>query len=154
MHLSAPEGESINDFISRDNYTLHYAITYLNQLGHGALMAKVDLKAAFRMIPVAKQDWECLGIHWRGAFNVDKRLPFGLRSSPFLFNQFADALQHNHGITHLLHYYLDDYLMVGPSSSPECHTHLKCLQFVSALDSPSRLTSWRAQLPASPFSAF
>ena len=132
MHLSAPEGESINDFISRDQYTLHYAtlddaVRFLNHLGRGALMAKVDLKAAFRMIPVAKQDWDCLGIHWRGAFYVDKRLPFGLRSSPFLFNQFADALQwilqNNHGITHLLHY-LDDYLIVGPPSSPDYHMHL------------------------------
>ena len=135
MHLSAPDGRSINDFISRDDFTLHYAtlddaITHLNCLGRGALMAKVDLKAAFRMIPVARQDWDLLGIYWKDSYYVDKRLPFGLRSSPYLFNQFADALQwilqHNYHIAHLLHY-LDDYLIGGPPSSAECHTSLRTM---------------------------
>ena len=56
-------------------------------------MAKVDLKSAFRMAPVRKEDWQFLGIKWRDTFYVDTCLPFGMRSAPFLFNQFADALQ-------------------------------------------------------------
>ena len=67
MHLSAPAGCSINDLISRDDFSLHYAsiddaVRLFLFLGAGARMAKVDLKAAFRMIPVKKQDWELLGI--------------------------------------------------------------------------------------------
>ena len=73
MHLSAPAGYSINDFISSDDFSLHYAsiddaVKLLLSLGTGAKMAKVDLKAAFRMIPVRKQDWELLGIQWKGMF--------------------------------------------------------------------------------------
>ena len=53
MHLSAPVGYSINDFISSDDFSLHYAsiddAVKLLSLGTGAKTAKVDLKAAFRM---------------------------------------------------------------------------------------------------------
>ena len=86
-------------------------------------MAKVDLKSAFRMIPVRKEDWELLGMEWNGHFYFDKCLPFGLRSAPFLFNQFAQALswmmRHNYGIQHHVHY-LDDYFLVGPADSTQC----------------------------------
>ena len=75
-------------------------------------MAKVDLKSAFRIIPVRKQDWELLGIHWRNQYYVDTCLPFGLRSAPYLFNQFADALEwilrNNYSLQWVIHY-LDDY---------------------------------------------
>ena len=92
MHLSAPEGYSINDFISSKDFSFATP----QWLGYSLIsewVAKVDLKAAFRMIPVRKQDWELLGIQWCGKFYVDTCLPFGLRSAPFLFNEFADTLE-------------------------------------------------------------
>ena len=56
----------------------------LLKLGKGALMAKIDLKSAFRIVPVCKNDWDLLGIHWRDKYCVDTCLLFGLRSDPFL----------------------------------------------------------------------
>ena len=47
-------------------------------------MAKVDLKSAFRMVPVRRQDWELLGMKWKEAYYIDTCLPFGLRSAPYL----------------------------------------------------------------------
>ena len=96
-HLSVPRGQSINNFIDLSQYTLHYgsvddAIRCISKIGKRALMAKLDLKAAFRMVPVRKEDWELLGIHWQGHYYVDTHLPFGLRSAPYLFNQFDEAL--------------------------------------------------------------
>ena len=86
-------------------------------------MAKLDLKHAFHLCPVSPSDWDLLGMHWQGKFYVDLRLPFGLRSSPFLFNCLADAfeciLKHNYAISALMHY-LNDYFTVGPPSSPLC----------------------------------
>ncbi len=127
MHLSAPTGSSINDYISREQFSLQYAsVDDATRLvlchGPGALMAKVDLKSAFRMVPVCKQDWELLGMQWKGAYYVDACLPFGLRSAPFLFNQFAHALHwilaHNYTIDTVQ--YLDDYFLAGPAESPVC----------------------------------
>ena len=85
-------------------------------------MAKVDLKAAFRMVPVQKSDWNLLGIHWKGHFYVDTCLPFGCRSFPFLFNQFAEALLWMMTVNYQIQaiHYLDDYFMVGPPDSLVC----------------------------------
>ena len=92
-----PRGTSINDFIPQEQYSLHYAtvddaIEAVLQLGIGARMAKVDLQSAFRMVPVHREDWELLRIHWQDHYYVDNCLPFGLHSAPYLFNQFASAL--------------------------------------------------------------
>eukprot|EP00731_Ephydatia_muelleri_P032887 Em0024g431a len=92
------------------------------EYGQDALMAKIDLKAAFRLIPVQAADWVHLGICWRGQFYVDTCLPFGLRSAPALFNHYAEALDwimaNNYG-AQLLHY-LDDFLLVGPPGKDTC----------------------------------
>ena len=69
MHLSAPAGKSVNDGIPPDEFSLYYssvddAVTILLHLGRGALMAKVDFKAAFCMIQFTPQigtSLECTG---------------------------------------------------------------------------------------------
>ena len=141
MHLSAPTGNSINDFISKDDFSLHYtttgdAVNILLSLGRGARMAKVYLKSAFRMVPVHREDWQFLGMKWSGAFYVDTCLPFGLRSAPFLFNQFADALEwilwNKYGLHWLIHY-LDDYFLAGSPNSTLCENHLHCFLRVCKL---------------------
>ncbi len=88
--------------------------------GLGAIAAKVNLTSAFWMVLVCRDDWELLGFQWHGAFYANKCFPFSLRSTPFLFNQFALALhwilQHNCHIDAVQ--YLDDYFHVGPVVSP------------------------------------
>lgn len=94
-HLSAPTYNSIND---PTTYSLQYstiddAIKIFHEVGRGALLAKADLKNAFRLCPVRLEDWHLLEIHWQGNYYVDTCLPFGLRSAPFLFNMVADVLE-------------------------------------------------------------
>ena len=133
LHLSAPAGRSVNDHIDKAEFSLHYAkvdeaVRMLLALGPGALMAKVDLKSAFRMIPVHPDDWELLGMRWEGQFYVDTCLPLGLRSAPFLFNEVASVLEwtlhHNYAIKDVLHY-LDDYFLAGPPADPACGQYLR-----------------------------
>ena len=57
LHLSAPEDHSINDYISRDEFSFHYstiddATALLGKFQRGALMAKLYLQEAFRMVPI------------------------------------------------------------------------------------------------------
>jgi len=134
-HLSAPYGSSINDSISPQDYTLSYcsvddAFPIVSSLGRGALMAKINLRNVFFLILVWPQDWNLLGIKWRGKFYIDTCLPFGLRSVPFLFNQLADAihwsLQHNHNVRHVL-YCLDDFFTAGSPGSTECADNLQSM---------------------------
>ena len=71
MDLSSPHGSSINDFIPKDDCTLHYAsfdeaVTLVARYGQKALIAKLDIKHAFRLCSVRLEDRELLGIHWEG----------------------------------------------------------------------------------------
>ena len=133
-HLSYPEGDSINDHIPKEPYSLQYvrvddAIRILQTLGPGSFMAKTDLKSAFRLIPIHPDDWNLLGIYWQSRYYVDLFLPFGLRSAPFIFNQLSDALEwilkHNYGLKYVLHI-LDDFFLAE-------HTKLDCLLSFSTL---------------------
>ena len=98
-------------------------IQMCQDLGSGALMAKIDLKNAFRLCPVHKEDWHLLGIHWHNQFYIDKCLPFGLRSAPYLFNLVAEALEwisrNYFAVQHCFHY-LDDFFLAGPPLSDTC----------------------------------
>ena len=134
-HLSAPHGFSINSHIYPESFSLTYcsvddAFAIVNSLGTGALMSKIDLKNAFRLIPVHPIDWNLLGMQWSGKFYIDTFLPFGLRSAPFLFNQLSIAihwiLQHKYSVYHLLHILMIFSLLVllplknVQATSPRC----------------------------------
>ena len=72
-HLSYPKGNSINDYIPKDPYSLQYvrvdnAINVIRRLGPGAFMAKTDLKSAFRLMPIHPDDWNLLGKYWKSHY--------------------------------------------------------------------------------------
>ena len=158
MHLSAPTGNSINDYITPKDYTLHYstiddAVRLISQYHTGAMMAKVDLKLAFRMVPVCRQDWELLGLYWNKQYYVDTCLLFGCRSSPFLFNQFAEALHWilvNNYKLQLIHY-LDDFFIVDQPQSDHCAIAVETmLSICNNLGIPVAMGNWKAQPLPSP----
>jgi len=97
VDLSHPKGHSVNDGISKPLCSLKYvtideAIKAIVQLGQGALLAKIDIKSAFRLLPVHPTDRHMLGMQWSDGIYIDTCLPFGLRSAPKLFNILADLL--------------------------------------------------------------
>ena len=117
MNLSSPSGASVNDFISKDDYSLEYvsvdsAIERILTLGKGCELVKIDVEKAFRIIPVHPSDWNLLGFAFREEFYIDTVLSMGGRSSPAIFDDVAVAIEwickSNYGIDFLIHY-LDDY---------------------------------------------
>ena len=87
LDLSSPEGASVNDGISKDLCSAKYlyfdqAAKLIMEAGVGALLSKIDIKDAYRIVPVHPEDWTLLGIQWHGQYFMDTRLPFGLRSAP------------------------------------------------------------------------
>ena len=125
--LSLPKGQSVNDAIAPPICSLHYVTvdeiaTVAAGLGHGALIAKLDVEAAYRIVPVHPDDRLLLGVQWQGAIYVDAMLPFGLRSAPKIFTAIADALEwvtRRRG-TQFVWHYIDDFIFCGPPSSTEC----------------------------------
>lgn len=126
VDLSHPTGSSVNDGISPDQCSLHYAsvddaVNIIQKLGRDTELVKLDIKDAYRIVPVHPADYHLLGIHWKGDTYIDRALPFGLRSAPKVFNAVADLVAwalHQQGITYQLHY-LDDFLFLGMPGSPQ-----------------------------------
>lgn len=124
LDLSSPEGHSVNDGIDSDICSLSYvtvddAAKAILQMGSGGLLTKVDIKSAYRIVPVHPEDRSLLGMRWDGALYVDAALPFGLRSAPKVFTALADALEWRlryEGVETIFHY-LDDFLIVSPPGS-------------------------------------
>ena len=136
VDLSSPHGHSVNDGINPEDFSLQYItldkiISMVSSYGPGALMAKFDVEAAYRNIPVHPDDRYLLGMHWKNQVSVDLALPFGLRSAPYIFNAVADMvewiLRSNYSVSELVHY-LDDFLTAGPPNSPQCARNLATAQ--------------------------
>lgn len=85
MDLSQLSGASVNDFIDKADYSMTYcsvddAIRYVWEVGKGALIAKLDVKHTFRLIPVRPEDRHLLGFGFQENFYFDVVLPFGCHS--------------------------------------------------------------------------
>ena len=124
--LSSPIGHSVNDGISPELCSLQYsrvddAVQIIRCLGQNAQLIKLDIKDAYRIVPINPCDYALLGLRWRNSTYIDRALPFGLRSAPKIFNAVADFITWvlaSRGIRYLLHY-LDDFLFLAAPNSFE-----------------------------------
>ena len=158
--LSWPPGDSVNDHIDPDLYRCIYAsfdqaVSLVKKHGVGTLMAKLDLADAFKHILVRPEDWPLLCSSWDivqadgsvlRQYYVDLFLPFGLCSSPAIFNHYANALEFAmwaNSVQDLLHY-LDDYFTAGPADTGDCQHNIgKMVQVCRDLGftvNPSKVT--------------
>lgn len=109
-------------------------------LGKGTRMAKMDVKSAYRLIPVHPLDRPLLGMCWRNNLFADKTLPFGFRSAPKIFNAVADALEWviKQSVAHVYHY-LGDFITLGEPGANTC-TCSKNLQLILDVCNELRVT--------------
>ena len=144
VDLSFPFNHSVNTGISEELSSITYArvddaVAQILQLGPGTMLVKLDLKNAYRIIPVHPQDQHLLGISWQGRTYIDRALPFGLRSAPKIFSAVADMMAwalHWAGIRHLIHY-LDDFLLMGaPNTEEGAHVLAIALRIFDILGIP------------------
>ena len=100
------------------------------QIGVASLMAKIDIKSAYRLVPVHLHDRIWLRMKWEGSLYVDGMLPFGLRSPPKIFSATSDALEWciaRKGVNHIYHY-IDDFIVLGHPGSDSCARSLHTLE--------------------------
>ena len=127
-NLSSPLGDSVNDHIDPAIATVSYtsfddAVGLVSRLGKGALMAKSDIKSAFRLLPVHPDDFDLLGFSVSGQLYYDKCMPMGCSISCVTFERFSTFLEYCTrkvaGTPNILHY-LDDFFFAGRAQSTEC----------------------------------
>ena len=98
VDMSSPEGRSVNNGIPDSFCSLSYVTVWdaaqaVAAKGRGALMAKVDVKSAYRNVPIHPHDRWLMGTLWEGSLYIDTALPFGLQSAPKIFTAVADAVE-------------------------------------------------------------
>ena len=127
-HLSYPKHESVNDFIDQKLCYVKYAsfdeaVAIVQELGKNCLLGKSDMKSQFRIIPVAKNEFDQLGFCFNNWYYFDKALPFGCSISCATFERFATflefAVRRRSTVGRLLHY-LDDFLFGGKKGTNYC----------------------------------
>ena len=146
LDLSAPHNDShysINELIDKESCSLSYvsidnAIRIILHLGQNALMCKADISDAFK-VPLHNDFWPFFGFKWRNAYYFYKRLAFGCRSSPKIFDHLSQAicwiLKTNYGVKHILHL-LDDFLTIDKSDYPAQSTMASLLRLFHQLNIP------------------
>lgn len=127
VDLSQPEGNSVNFHIDRAESQVFYPsvqsaidlILALHEQGKQPTLAKVDIKSAFRLLPLAPSQFPLMGLSLDNQYYVDAFLPMGGASSCRIFQEFSDAVAHiakvQGNIDDLVNY-LDDFLLVSPGS--------------------------------------
>ncbi len=116
--------------VSDKEMSVDDVVHQIMKLGQGAYLAKMDVKQAYRNVPVHPTDSLLLGMRWEDKVYVDRTLPFGLRSAPLIFSALADALQwmmEQRGASWVRHY-VDDFVTVGPPASLACGHNMEIMQ--------------------------
>lgn len=85
----------LNDHIIAPKFILPNIGEIIQTLRKEDFMAKLDLANGFLQLPIRKNEQTFLGLRnpLDGRYAVLQRLPFGLRSAPFLFSSFTNAIR-------------------------------------------------------------
>ena len=83
VDFSFPAGRSVNDGISKVRYlelevefclpSVQSMVSRLNDLGHGCLLYKRDLKGAFRQFSIDLGEYCFTGVNWKDNAYIDTR---------------------------------------------------------------------------------
>ena len=97
VDLSYQGGRSVNDGIAKPLCSLQYssaddAVQFIEALGQYTYLIKLDLKSAYRLVPIHPQDRYLLEIRWRDQVYLDKAHPFSLCLAPILFTRWLMPL--------------------------------------------------------------
>jgi len=118
---SRPAGRAVNDYIEVESFSFQTVDEALTLVSPGAYCVKVDLKSAYRSIPISVESQQYTGLQWKvngvDEYFVDTRLPFGARASPGIFHRITQAVARmlqKRGFPNV-RVYLDDFIIVDKS---------------------------------------
>lgn len=97
-HLSYPKGGSINNDIDPQACAVTYTsfdavVAWVHRYAQGSLLAKMDVEAAFCLLPVHPDSVHLLGCRWGDSYFVDRCLAIGCSISCVLFEAFSSFVE-------------------------------------------------------------
>ncbi|MEW8547701.1 MAG: reverse transcriptase domain-containing protein [Candidatus Thiodiazotropha sp.] len=119
---SRPDGLSVNDYCTADWKQKFSTVDDAASLvTPGCFMAKVDLKSAYRSVPISTHSQRVTGLKWQfGKQTVylrDTKLCFGSKLAPGIFHRLTQAVKRmlkRHGLRATV-VYLDDFFIKADS---------------------------------------
>ncbi len=121
--LSLSPNQSVNSFAPETDKCSYESVdAAVALLKPGFFMAKVDIKSAYRHIPIHPNSQRVTGFRWTfedgtTRFLYDAKLPFGARAAPSIFHRISQAVkrmvQRRHG--NCIVAYQDDFLIIAKS---------------------------------------
>ena len=120
---SRPAGLALNDYIDTCPFKFQTLDDAIHLLKPNYFMAKIDLRHAYRSVPIHPSNYAATGLHWHftGEDNFtyfyDTRLPFGAKCSPEIFHRLTQSIRRmmaRRGFESVI-VYLDDFLVVAPT---------------------------------------
>jgi hypothetical protein len=132
---SLPVGKCVNSYTpTLDKYSYESIDNAVSFIKPGSYLAKVDIKSAYRNVPIHPRSQEATGLQWtfengEHCYFYDRKLPFGGRASPSIFHRMSQAVKRvmaNRGFTKMVAY-LDDFLLIGDTFE-ECDNSWKSLK--------------------------
>src|SRR3954447_10926132 len=116
--LSSPQKHSVNDgilHIPTQWQLIDDALQLIYDAGKGCHLVKMDVKSAYRQLPVHPNDWHLFGFVCEELLFIDTYLPFGCRSSGCIWERYAQPAQwilSRHYAIHRSARWVDDFLFV------------------------------------------
>jgi voltage-gated potassium channel Kch len=111
-------------FVQKMKAPFDNAVSIVKKFGKSALMAKMDIKSAFRLLKCNPGDFDLIGITLEENYYIDKCMPMGCSISCATFEQFSTFLQW--AVTHetttdYLDNYLDGFFFAGEATKNACN---------------------------------
>ena len=118
VDLSHSTELSVNEGIPKHLCSLSYitidtAIRQILTFGLGTLLARINIKSAFRLLLVHPADCHLLAMQQNNQIYIDMCLPFGLRSAVKFFADLLSWIVEQKVVSPVLHY-LDDFPIMTP----------------------------------------
>ena len=121
---SRPMSKSVNDYVSQvDKMSYKSVSDACSLINPGYYMCKVDLRSAYRYVPIHVSNYQFSGLKWtfKGSnqpqYLMDTRLMFGSKLGPSIFHRISQAIcrimSRNYNVEVVA--YLDDFFITAPT---------------------------------------
>ena len=131
---SRPEGSGMNSYSIPQSVKFQSVKDACDLAKPNYYMAKVDLQAAYRSVPIHPDDYNTTGLQWTFSDNknpcylFDSRLPFGSNKGPGIFHRLSQAIRRSmvrKGFKGTVAY-IDDFFITA-ATYDECNHWLSVL---------------------------
>lgn len=120
--------QSVNDTAWHDSFQMMSVDDAFVHMRPGCSMAKIDIKKAFRVVPISPSNYEHMAFKVGNKYYLETRLAFGLKNAPEIFQRITRAvylMMRRRGI-HAVVVYIDDF-WISAATAAECQLAYDCL---------------------------